>query len=134
LRFAHNLTRFLAEHSSGLALGYLVQEKILWKEGWGEIFREPEFKEGDTATRFARMLEDFEEGIDDISFDDSPCIRVYIGGENPFSRSGDFGLVMGQCRFPKKEKGLLMIAGPKRMAYDRNISLMDSIIKFLNNY
>jgi heat-inducible transcriptional repressor len=134
LNFTHQLTRFLADHSSSLALGYLPEENILWKEGWGEIFSEPEFREGETAAKFARMLEDFEENIDELVFDDFSQIRVYIGKENPFSKSQDFGLVMGQCSFPKNKKGLLVIAGPKRMAYDKNIALMDSVIKFLNNY
>jgi transcriptional regulator of heat shock response len=133
IRFTHELTRFLAEHSSSLALGYLPEEKILWREGWGEIFREPEFREKDAAVRFARMLEDFERGIDEMLFEEGSAIKVYIGRENPFSKTRDFGLVIGQCCFPKKEKGFLVIAGPKRMAYDKNITLMDSVIKFLNN-
>lgn len=132
LKFTHDLTRFLADHSSGLALGYLSGEKILWKEGWSEIFREPEFKEDDMAPKFAQMLEDFEKSIDDFLFEDSPEIKTYIGSENPFSKTRDFGLVMGSCRFPGRERGFLMITGPKRMAYDRNISLIDSVIKFLN--
>jgi len=79
------------------------------------------------------MLEDFEKSIDEILVEEDSSIKVYIGKENPFSRARDFGLVVGQCRLPKKEKGFLVIAGPKRMAYDKNIILMDSVIKFLNN-
>ena len=133
IKLTHDLTRFLADHSSNLALGYLSGEKILWKEGWGDIFREPEFKEADTASKFTQMLEDFEGRIDEVLSENSPGIKVYIGGENPFSKNRDFGVVMGQCRFPRKERGFLMIAGPKRMAYDKNITLMDSVIKFLDN-
>jgi transcriptional regulator of heat shock response len=134
LRFTHNLTRFMADRSSGLAVGYLSHEKISWKEGWERIFNEPEFQEKDTAVHFAQMLEDLERGIDELFFEDRPEIKVYIGGENPFSKTKDFGLIMTNCRFPKREKGFLVIAGPKRMAYDKNITLMDSIIKFLSNY
>ncbi len=134
IHFTHELTKFLAEHSSNLALGYLPEEKILWREGWGEIFREPEFRERDAAARFARMLEDFEKRIDEMLSEEGPGIKVYIGRENPFSKTRDFGLVIGQCRFPQKENGFLVIAGPKRMAYDKNITLMDSVIKFLNNH
>jgi transcriptional regulator of heat shock response len=134
LRFTHELTRFVADHSSSLVVGYLSQEKIFWKEGWGRIFEEPEFQEKETAVRFVKMLEDLENNIEGNFFENIPEIKVYIGKENPFSKTNDFGLIVTNCQFSEKEKGFLVIAGPKRMAYDRNIALMDSIIKFLNNY
>jgi len=133
LKFTHDLTRLMAMRSSSLALSYLAEQKLLWKEGWGEIFREPEFKKGDLASRLTHMLDELEESIDEI-FSESPSqIQVYIGRENPFSKESDFGMITARCRFPHKEKGFLMIAGPKRMAYDRNIGLVDSVIKFLEN-
>ena len=134
LRFANQLTRFIANHSSGLAVGYLSQEKIFYKEGWGRIFEEPEFQERDIAIRFARMLDDLENNIEDLFIEDVPEIKVYIGKENPLSKTDDFGLIVTPCRFPKSQKGFLLIAGPKRMQYDKNIILMDSIIKFLSNH
>jgi len=116
LSFIREVTRFLAEESSNLALGYLAADRILWKEGWKEVFSEPEFHQVGYAVSFAKMLDDFERNIDKIDF--SPEIQVYIGRENPVSRNSEFSLItMG---FPE---GLLALLGPKRMSYDKNIEL-----------
>lgn len=113
------ITRFLAEESSNLALSYWPEEEIVWKEGWNQIFQEPEFSEAGFAAEFGRMINDFEENIESIF---SPDIRVYIGGETPFSRAKDFSIIT---------TSVFAILGPKRMDYDKNINLLKSATKWL---
>ena len=134
LKFTQTITKLLASESSNLALGYGADEEILWKEGWREILQEPEFAQVGLASRFAQMLDDFEKSIKNLLADFPSEIRVYIGKENPFSRTRDFSIITARCRFPKNQKGVLTILGPKRMAYDRNINLIDTAIKLLENY
>src|SRR3989344_397997 len=83
LNFIKEATRFLAEESSELAFGYLAGEKIAWKDGWQDIFEEPEFIQPGLAASFAKMIDDFEENIEDMLM---PEIKIYIGKENPVSR------------------------------------------------
>lgn len=117
LTFVRDITKFLAEESSNLALAYLSAERILWKEGWREIFQEPEFNQVGYAAGFFQMLDDFERNIGNIDFPSE--IQVYIGRENPISRNRDFSVItMG---FPE---GLFALLGPKRMSYDKNIDLL----------
>lgn len=113
------ITKFLARESSGLTLGYLASDKILWKEGWGEILQEPEFTQPGFAIKFARIIDDFEENIEEIF---SPEIQIYIGRENPFSKTEDFSIITN---------GVFTILGPKRMDYNKNINLLESAIKWL---
>ncbi|MBI2626419.1 MAG: hypothetical protein HYW69_02400 [Candidatus Nealsonbacteria bacterium] len=115
LEFIKTATRFLAEGSSELALGYSAGQKIVWKEGWQDIFEEPEFLEPGLAASFAKMLDDFEENIEEIFL---PEIKIYIGNENPVSKTNDFSIIT--AGFPG---GLLALLGPKRMSYDKNIEL-----------
>ncbi len=115
------MTKFLSEEASALALGYSSADKIFWKEGWQEIFEEPEFSEPGTAAAFARMIDDFEENIDEVML---PEIRVYIGKENPFSKIQDFSIIASGF-----DGGVFAILGPKRMSYDKNINLMQKIWK-----
>jgi transcriptional regulator of heat shock response len=117
-----DLTRLLAEKSSNLALGYLSAERVLWKEGWEEIFHEPEFSQAGLALRLAQLVNDLEENIEKIKF--FPEIQIYIGRENPVSRVQDFSMVtlgFGQ--------GLFALLGPKRMNYDKNIALFYSLCR-----
>lgn len=119
LELIREATKFLAEESSDLALGYLADEKIIWKEGWQEIFEEPEFLKPGFAASFAKMIDDFEENIEELFL---PEIKIYIGKENPISKIKDFSIITAGF-----EDGLFALLGPKRMSYDKNIKLIQEI-------
>lgn len=129
IKFIQSLTKDLAEISSNLVLSYLSDEKILWKEGWEEILKEPEFKETKFVSNFADAIKHFEEEIEDLKINSG--IKIYIGKENPFPKARDFSIIITKCHFPEDEQGLLAIMGPKRMAYDKNISLINSLAEAL---
>jgi len=122
------MTRQLAFLSSNLAFVYMAQEKILWKEGWESLLAEPEFGDKEYTTKLTRFLRDFESVIADMR---PERIEIYIGRENPFSRVRDFSIVMTGCLFRNNQRGLVSIIGPKRMAYQKNIALMNSLDKLL---
>lgn len=119
LEFVKEATRFLAEESSELALGYLADEKIVWKDGWRDIFEEPEFSEPGLAATFAKMIDDFEENIEQMFL---PEVKIYIGRENPVSKVNDFSIITSGF-----DGGLFAILGPKRMSYDKNIELLSKL-------
>ena len=124
-KFVQSVTKFLATESSNLALGYLSAEEILMKEGWKEIFEEPEFRESDCAARFTKMIDDFERNINNLfsgSLEDSE-IQVYIGKENPASKIKDFSIIALNFA-SSNNQGIFAILGPKRMGYSKNISLL----------
>jgi len=128
-KLIQSLTRNLASFSSNLVLGYLADEKILWKEGWDRVFREPEFREKKTITDFFGLLSNFEKEMDSIRIDSG--LRVFIGKENPFPKAREFSTIIARCRFPEREDGFLAIIGPKRMAYGKNINSLNHLIKIL---
>ena len=129
VRFLQSLTKNLASFSSNLALGYLFDEDLFWKEGWEDVLGEPEFKETKVITDFADVIRHFEKEIEDIKINSG--IKVYIGKENPFSKVKDFSIIISKCHFLNDEKGVLAIAGPKRMAYDKNINSLNYLTKLL---
>ena len=129
LKLIQFLTRNLASSSSNLVLGYLADEKILWKEGWDRIFREPEFQEKKTIADFFGLLSNFEKEMDNLKVDSG--LRISIGRENPFPKAREFSTIIARCRFPRGEDGFLAIMGPKRMAYDKNINSLNHLIKIL---
>lgn len=136
LKFSQEVTRILASLSSNLAISYLFDEKIFWKEGWQEIFDEPEFEDTQRVKDFVDMIEDFENHIETFVFKnkDLPKTKVYIGRELPIPRSKDFSLIISQSKFPKEKKVTLAILGPKRMTYQKNINLINSLVKILEEY
>lgn len=129
IKFIQSLTRTLASSSQSLALSYLEKEKIFWKEGWEGILRKPEFEEKDYFLVFTEFLEDFEKGIDD--FEVNSKIKIYIGKESPWKSAKDFSIISARCSLPEKREGIISLLGPKRMDYDKNISLMKSLVEAL---
>ncbi len=133
MHFLRELTRFLAQTSSGLAVSYFPRDSILLREGWEELLKDPEFNDVESVRNFMEMVGEFEDNIDSFMGDqEKDCIRIYIGSEAPFERKYDFSVLVSPCRVSRR-KGFFAIMGPKRMPYDKNIRLAESVIRFLEN-
>jgi len=132
IQFIQSLTKDLAFFSSNLALSYLSDEKILWREGWVKILQKPEFREKKLVSDFAELLRNFEEEIKDLKVNSG--IQVYIGKENFLPKAKNFSIIISKCYFPKKKRGILAILGPKRMDYNKNISLLSFCTRLLEQF
>jgi len=127
IKFIQSLTKNLAHFSGAFALSYFEREKIFWKEGWEEILKEPEFREKECIINFTKFLGNLEENIENLELNSE--IKIYIGKENPFKKTKDFSIIISKCHLPQEKEAIISLLGPKRMAYDRNINLMNSLIK-----
>ncbi len=131
LKFFQSLTKKMAELTSGLTMSYLFNDDIFLKEGLAEIVKEPEFEDNDYLIRFFKTAESLEKNLKKLEPDSR--IKVYIGNENPITRSDDFSLITSRYELPDKGEGLLAVFGPKRMPYQRNIELFNSLINLLED-
>lgn len=131
IRFMQLLTKRLALASQSLALSYFEKEKVFWKEGWEEILRKPEFKQEDYIVNFTELLESFEKNIEDLEINSE--IKIYIGRENPFKKTKDFSIISSKCSLPGDCQTIISLLGPKRMDYDRNIGLINSLTRLMSN-
>lgn len=128
-KFVENITKKLACFSSGLALVYLFEKDLLWKDGWKDVFENPEFKEKECLADFLRTVDGLEKNIKKFRGENLSEINIFIGREKSILNSKDFSLIISKSRFPSNQRGLLAILGPKRMAYDKNINLIHSLIE-----
>ncbi len=129
INVSRSLTKNLAHFSGAFALSYFKKEQIFWKEGWEEILKEPEFEQKEYIVNFTKLLEGFEENIGSLNVNSE--IKVYIGKENPFKKIRDFSIIVSKCCLSDKEEGVISLLGPKRMDYDKNIGLVNSLRKLL---
>lgn len=127
-RLFQNLTKKMALESHALVLSYLKEEDVFWKEGWEQVLKEPEFKEQDFILDFTSFLENIEKNIGDMNINSD--VEIYIGRENPFSKEKEFSFIVSKCILPDRGEGVISIIGPKRMAYDRNIKIINSLMNF----
>ncbi len=132
LIFLKESSRLISLFSSGLAISCISGTGIFIKDGWKRTFDDPEFSDVKKVKDFLSMVDYFEDNIDDFDLTCS-SVRIYIGNEAPISKAEDFSIVISKCSFFKGKEGIVAILGPKRMAYDRNILLIDSIVKILKD-
>ena len=128
-QFVQSLTKHVANMTKSLTLTYLEEENLFWKEGWEDVLKEPEFRERDCLLDFTNFLRNFENHIDDLKTDSN--INVCIGKENPLPKSKDFTVISSHYHLPQGGRGIISIVGPKRMTYEKNINLINSLIKLL---
>lgn len=131
-RFIRLLAKKIAEETSNLTSAYLPEEEIVFKEGWSEALKDPEFENAGCLERFARIADDLENSIEELN--GGKEIQVFIGGENPLPGAKDFSLIISRFSLPDEKKGFMAILGPKRMSYDKNISLINSLKKLLEDF
>ena len=130
LKLTKILTKKIAKFTSNLIISYFPEDEVIFTEGWGEVFEEPEFESLDFVKDFTEMVENFEEDIKTFTIKNNE-LRIFIGEENPFSKLNDFSLIISKSKFPKNKKGTLALLGPKRMDYDRNIGIINSLTKLM---
>jgi heat-inducible transcriptional repressor len=128
-KLASRLTKFMAEETSSLAILNLPERDFIFKEGWEELLKEAESFEQDFFSEFAGAIEKFEESFNDLKINSG--IRVFIGKENPVKKAKNLSVISSKCKLPNKEKATLTLVGPKRMDYNRNLSLVQSLNKYL---
>ncbi len=128
-RFIQALTRQLAEETKTLALNYLEDENVFWQEGWEGVLQEPEFEERDNVINFTELLKGLEKGMEKLEAEEG--VNVYIGKENRLPGAKDFTVITSRYHLRSGEEGIISILGPKRMEYDKNINLINSLLKLL---
>jgi len=150
--FNRRLVKIMSEISDDLVVAATPEEGGFSYEGFLNLFQKPEFQEVDSIRGVFKMMENFKSHLGDF-FDeetDSGMIpKVFVGKENPFYEGDDYSIIVSRCDFSffpferadnkknnrgtSKRKGkksdVLAIFGPKRMEYNKNISLLDFISK-----
>lgn len=89
------------------------------------LLKEPEYEERDDIKRIANKLEDesFKEMLKDI--DDNGEVKVYIGSDSNFD---DNVTVIKKNYDINGTKGTIAIIGPKRMEYERVVSMLNYMV------
>jgi len=127
-RMASEIAKFIADNSSSFVNLYFAKEGLNLKEGLNELFKGPEAQDEDFVNSFVNFLTNFEKNINVLQSD--PKTRVFIGKENPISKSKDMTMICSECNLPS-QKVFITIMGPKRMDYEKNIKLINSLNKVL---
>ena len=104
---------------------FLIHNTNMHVSGRVNLLKEPEYDNTEDIKRIASKLEDesFKEMLSDIDGDSE--LKIYIGDETNFD---DNVTVIKRKYKSNGEEGTIAIIGPKRMEYERVVSLLNYMV------
>jgi len=122
--------KMIADFCGGLGVGYLPAEGLIYKTGLKNLFAH---LAGISFPEINQILEDVElidQRIENVFEDLMANERaVFIGKESPITRSDNLSIVSRYL--PLGQKRLILLVGPKKMAYEKNLSILEAIANIL---
>lgn len=108
-----------------IAIG--VDDDVRTDRGFTEILDEPEFQDIRHIKQFGRLIDLLDDDMQPFVEDETE--KILIGGENPIKEAQDYTMMITHWSHPKGFNGFLTLVGPRRMDYQKNISL----IRYINS-
>lgn len=113
---------------------YSIQDDI-YIDGASNAIEVPDFNDFEPIKSLIKLNENKEKFIEIINKDFSESgINVKIGSENSVAELKDLSLVTTVYKDGEKAVGILGIIGPKRMEYDKMMSLVSGVSQILNDF
>ncbi len=100
----------------------------VYLHGMGQLFSQPEFLDQVQALQAARFIDAMQAWLSEAKIDN---LQVFIGSENPISRSSGLTMVVNRFSSPYSDQSYIGIIGPTRQSYDKVINLVESTTEAL---
>lgn len=123
---ARATSKLLSRLTHAAAISGYVEQRDFQEAGLSEVLRQPEATHMETVREVSQVMEDVDRFLVDPQLRGEET-RVYIGGENPFFPAQHTSVVIRTTVTPTGEKVMLVVVGPKRMQYQRNIALVNAL-------
>ena len=124
-------SKLISDFTHYASIVYFDEDEKTYFQGMRYILDHPEFKDIQRAHAVVEALETKEALLELIKrgFSDRTC--VYIGKESHCPQMEYCSVVVSKYKSRDKKDGRLALIGPKRMAYDKVIPLMDYVAEVM---
>lgn len=123
--------KLLANLSHNLAISGFLGSHEYFKAGMSELLKEPEFNNINHIQKVIEIVDLLDEEADKIFNKSEGKLKVYIGRENPVKKIEDYSMIVSGFHLSVGGKVLIVVLGPKRMHYKKNISLVGYVTKLI---
>lgn len=100
--------------------------------GLSKIVDEPEFQDSETIKGIAEVFDHIDQHATKLLKQADQSIETFIGKELPIPVPKNLSIVVSKVRLPSGKKGIIGIVGPKRMAYAKNVSVLEYLSKLIS--
>lgn len=130
-RLIHNLAKVIAEFSNALVITGIPEDDFYEQAGVRNFLDQYGFENTDEMQQVLFDLEYIDKNTEELAGLLNGNVKIYIGAENPLRSIQRYSTIISSYELPNHEHGFLALLGPKRMDYEKNISLVDYIINNL---
>lgn len=128
---ARAAAKLLAEFAHTLAMSGWIDSNDMFASGMSQLLEENEEDSRQAAREMSYLFDNMEDIAPELVEKTPHGVQVYIGRENPVLPSRHTSMVLKTIELPTGEVALLLIAGPKRMPYRRNVALLSAVAQIL---
>ena len=129
------VAQLLSELSENVVIAGVAEDDDFYKTGLASLFELPEFREINRVFNLTSFFEEFDKMFSQIekeffnvnltqSSGDFNNINIFIGEENPRPTIRDETVMTARFNLPSNCVGSLVLIGPTRMDYKKNIGLV----------
>jgi len=131
---ARSAAKMLSQLSQAMGVSTVDSGKDMQEAGLARLIGgESEAEVVETVREVSQILDHMERGWPEDGGSDLVETEVFIGEENPFFPAQHTSLVVRKVKTTPEGNVLLMIVGPKRMPYQKNLSLIEALASVIEN-
>lgn len=119
----------LSRRTEALAVSSWLKEGDMQEAGLAEVLYATDTWE--TIREMSQVLRYIEDSVNEVAATSENGVVIFIGQENPFLPARHTSLLVRRIRRPEGDVALLLI-GPRRMQYGRNVVLLNSLADIIN--
>lgn len=129
-QLGRSISQLVAKISGQAAFTLMPHETS--SSGLSHIVGEPELSDPKTTKAVAELFDHLELHANKLFKTTNQSTEAFIGGESPMPVPKNMSLVVANIKLPGNKKGVIGILGPKRMAYAKNLSLLEYLSKLIS--
>jgi len=125
--------KLMAALSSTIAVSGWLENNEIYEAGFTRVLDQPEREHNPTVREVYSILDDIEQYVSELA-DGTSGVNVYIGKENRVIPAVHTSVIAQTIESADGQLVVLMLIGPKRMPYRRNLSLLNTMAGIVKNY
>jgi transcriptional regulator of heat shock response len=129
-QLGRSISNLIAQTSGQAAFALLPGQTSI--TGLSQIVDEPELEDAESLKSLAELFDNLDKYAPKLLKQPEGQLQTFIGGESPLPVPKNLSLVVSSVKLKGNKKGMIGILGPKRMAYAKNLSLLEYLSKLIS--
>lgn len=125
------IAKTLARYVHSCVLSSIVDSREVYEAGMVEMLQQTAKADHDILQEISKVLTKIDRHLLDLYESERDQLRIYIGQENPLFKACYTSLLIRTVTTASGRRSMLVVVGPKRMPYQRNIAILNAVATLL---